>query len=294
MNLLHTSFVKNKIIRLAPLALASLLVATTARAAEPATPPAELATTTVPFEDFPANNVDLRLGAFLVTNINTTVSLTTDSGAGGDIIDFGDTLGGETSVNVFRADVDWYVSGPHRVQGAWYDINLTGHRVIDRDIHFGDETYPINATVDSGFRTNIYKISYGYTFHRGQKHEFTGLIGAHVMSLETSLTAANIGRAERFDVTAPLPAFGIGWTAHWTRRFETRAIVQYFGISYEDKIEGKFVDVLLAAEYRLSKYFSVGAGYNYFDLNVDAHRGPLTLSVSDSYDGFLVYLGVHF
>jgi hypothetical protein len=36
------------------------------------------------------------------------------------------------------------------------------------------------------------------------------------------------------------------------------------------------------------------AGYNYFELDVEAHKGPLTLSVTDSYQGFLVYLGLHF
>lgn len=290
MNPTHNLFVK--LTRLAPLALATVLATVPARAIEPVTTTEPASS--FPVEAFPDRNASFRLGAFLVTNINTTVSLTTANGAGGTLIDFGDTLGGETSVNVFRIDADWYVSGPHRVQGSWYDINLTGHRVIDREIHFGDETYPINAVVDSEFRTKIYKLSYGYTFHRGQKHEFTGLIGAHIMSLETSLAASNLGRVERFDVTAPLPAFGVGWTAHWTPRLETRAIVQYFGISLDDKIEGQFVDFLLAAEYRINKNFSAGIGYNYFDLDVDAHRGPLTLSVTDSYDGFLVYLGAHF
>lgn len=282
MNPTHNLLVK--IVRLAPLALAAVLATAPARAADPATP----------VEAFPNEKFTLRLGAFLVTDIDTTIGLRTDGGMGGDIISFGDTLGGETSVNVFRADADWYVSGPHLVQGAWYDINLTGHRSISREIEWGDEVFPINATVDSEFRTQIYKLSYGYTFHRSQKHEFTGLIGAHVMSLETSLAATNLGKVERFDVTAPLPAFGLGWTAHWTPRFQTRAVVQYFGISYEDKIEGQFIDLLLAAEYRINKNFSAGVGYNYFDLDVDAHRGPLTLSLTNSYNGFLIYLGAHF
>jgi hypothetical protein len=286
MNLLHTSFVK--ITRLAPLALASLLAAGPARAAEAAPDP-------VPVEAFPADTFLLRTGAFLVTNIDTRLSLTTDSGGGGTIIDFGDTLGGETSATIFRVDADWYVGGPHRVQGAWYDINLKGHRVIDREIHFGDETYPINAEVDSSFRTSIYKLSYGYTFHKGRKHEFTGLIGAHVMRLSTSLTVSSLGTAEGFDVTAPLPAFGLGWTAHWTDRLQTRVVAQYFGISLDEKeISGHFLDLLFAVEYRLSRHWSVGAGYNRFDLDIEASRGPLTLQVEDSYDGFLAYFGVHF
>jgi len=285
----HTPF--GKILRPSLLALASLFLAGQARSAESAT----AVPTSYPVEAFPEEKFALRLGAFLVTDIQTTFGLHNDNtGQGGDFIDFGDTLGGETSVTVFRADADWYVSGPHLVQGSWYDINLTGHRTLSREIHWGDEVFPVSATLDSGFRTQIYKLSYGYTFHRNERHEFTALIGAHIMSLETALSAPNLGRAERFDVTAPLPAIGLGWNAHWTPRFQTRATVQYFGISLDDKIEGHFVDALFSAEYRLTKNFSLGAGYNYFELDVEAHKAPLTLSVTDSYQGFLVYVGVHF
>lgn len=287
MNPSHNLFVK--ISRLAPLALASLLASLPAQAAD-----AAASATSAPVEAFPNEKFSLRLGAFLVSDIDTTLGLRTDGGQGGDFINFGDVLGGETSANVFRADADWYVAGPHLVQGAWYDINLSGHRSISREIHWGDETYPINATIDSEFRTQIYKLSYGYTFHRGERHELTGLIGVHVMSLETGLSAPNLGKAERFDVTAPLPAFGLGWVAHWTPRIQTRTTVQYFGLSYDDKYEGHFVDFLVAAEYRLNKNFSLGAGYNYFDLDVEVHRSPLTLSVTNSYNGFLIYLGAHF
>lgn len=289
MNQSHNAFVK--LTRLAPLALASLLASVPAWSQEPGT----ATSSSYPVEAFPEEKFALRLGAFLVTDIQTTIGLrNNNTGQGGDFIDFGHTLGGETSVNVFRADADWYFSGPHLVQGSWYDIKLSGHRTLDREIHWGDETFPISATLDSEFRTQIYKLSYGYTFHQGDRHEFTALIGAHIMSLETSISAPNLGRAERFDVTAPLPALGLGWNAHWTPRFQTRATVQYFGISIDDKVEGQFIDLLFAAEYRLNKNFSLGAGYNYFDLDVDAHKGPLTLSVTDSYQGFLVYLGLHF
>lgn len=249
----------------------------------------------VPVEE--ADTVSLKLGMFMVTDINTKLSLRTDSGGGGTLIDFGDTLGGETSADIFRFDVNWTIKGPHHLLGSWYDINLDGHRVIDRQINWGDQTYPVNATVDSSFDTSIYKISYGYTFRRGQMHEYSALVGLHVMRLGTRLSLAGSSSSastEGFDVTAPLPAFGLAWTAHWTDRIQTQAIIQYFGISLDDKIEGHFMDFLVSAEYRLSKHFSLGAGFNRFDLDVDATRGPLTLSLENTYNGFLLYVGAHF
>jgi len=302
MNPLSTSLARS--LRLAPCTLA-LLLAVALRADEPSAPPAvapvppaasaEKPAPVLPAESTQSEKLVFRLGAFAVTNIDTTMSLTSSGGQGGTVIDFGNTLGGDTSVTIFRADADWFISGPHSLAASWYDINLTGHRVIDREIHWGDNVYPINADIDSSFRTSIYKLSYGYTWRKGEKHEITGLIGAHIMRLSTKLSITNVGSSEGLSVTAPLPAFGLGWTAHWTDRFDTRATVQYFGISLdEQQISGHFYDVLLAAEYRVSSHFSVGAGYNRFDLNADVTRGPLTLSVKDAYNGFLIYLGAHF
>ena len=215
MNLLHTSFPS---LRLAPLALA-LLAAGSARAADtatPATPPAETPAPAVPVETTEPEKFALRLGAFAISDVDTRMSLTTKGGQSGTLIDFAHMLGGETSSTIFRADADWYISGPHRVEGSWYDINLTGSRTISEEIHFGDQTYPINAQINSHFRTKIYKLSYGYTWNKGRKHELTGLIGAHIMSFDTGLELAGHGSAQSFSVTAPLPAFGLGWTAHWT------------------------------------------------------------------------------
>jgi hypothetical protein len=275
-----------RILRSALAAVSLLACLATARADDAAA---------VPVDD--ANTVSLKLGAFLVTDINTTLSLRTASGGGGTLIDFGDTLGGETSADIFRFDANWTIKGPHHLLGSWYDINLDGRRVIDREIEWGDQTYPINATIDSSFDTSIYKLSYGYTFRRGQMHEYSALIGVHVMRLGTRLSVSGGSTAastEGFEVTAPLPALGLGWTAHWTDRFQTQAIIQYFGISVDDKIEGHFMDFLVSAEYQVSKHFSVGAGFNRFDIDVDATRGPLTLSLENTYNGFLLYIGANF
>src|SRR5688572_30317953 len=152
MNQSHNAFVK--LTRLAPFALASLLATVNGRSAEPV----GTAPSSYPLEAYPEEKFALRLGAFLVTDIQTTFGLhNSNTGQGGEIVDFGDTLGGETSVNVFRADADWYFTGAHFLQGSWYNINLTGRRTLDREIHWGDQTFPISATLESQFRTQIYK-----------------------------------------------------------------------------------------------------------------------------------------
>src|SRR6185503_14731733 len=155
---------------------------------------------------------------------------------------------------------------------------------------FGDHTYPINSTISSQFRTNIYKISYQYTWHRDEKHEFTALLGLHIMRFSTSLSATGVGSTEGFSVTAPLPSFGLGWRAKWTDRFSTRASVQYFGISLEGgKYSGHFTDVLIAGEYAIWQSGGIGVGYNRFDLSAELKQ-TRKLTVDYSYNGLMAYV----
>jgi hypothetical protein len=304
---MHSILTDSRFVRACALLSATLLLPAAARAADqpaapvpaqqPAAPvPADQSATLVPVEALPKPDPwDLRLGAFLVTGANTDLRLGTTNGEHGTDISFADTLGTETAVNVFRADADWHFSGPHEFSASWYDIDLTGHRPIDVDITWGDDHFEAHTDIRSEFRTQIYKFSYGYTFLRGQRHEITALLGAHIMTLQASLSASGIGESEGFKVTAPLPAFGVAWRAHWTDKISTTASFQYFGISLEDnKYSGHFTDFLLAGEYRLSRHWGLGGGYNRFDLKADFKREPLVLSVIDKYNGFLVYIAAHF
>jgi hypothetical protein len=270
-------------------ALLALALASSARAEAGATEPATWAASG------PENDVEVRLGAFLLSNVTTRLQLNSAQGQIGSNLDFAGALGGDTAVNVFRADANWAISGPHGVDASWFDIDLRGQRTLSADIAFGDEIYHVGATLESRFRTNVYKLAYSYTFHRDERHEFTGLIGAHIMNFQASIRAVNVGQLEQFSVTAPLPSFGLAWRARWTDRFNTRVSLQYFGISLnEDKYSGHFTDFLAAAEYRITSRWGVGAGYNRFDLNGNFRAGSYKLSAKYGYNGLLAYVFASF
>ena len=233
---------------------------------------------------------NVRLGAFILSDVKTTMQLSREGGEEGTPIDFERTLGGDTSLTVFRADASWAFARKHSLEGSWYDINLSGTRTLEATIDWGDESYDIGTTVESEFNTNIYKIAYGYSFYKRENHEVTALIGAHVVRFQASITAPNIQRSQEFSVTAPLPAFGLGWRAHWSDRWSTRASIQYFGISLDDgKYSGHFTDLLLAAEYRIWNHGGFGLGYNRFDLVGDFQKERLNLNVRYAYNGALLY-----
>ena len=143
------------------------------------------------------------------------------------------------------------------------------------------------STVD----TDIYKLAYGYTFRRGTPHEFTALLGAHVMDMQVGMNAASLSRDRDFNATAPLPVIGFAWKGRWTDRLTTQLVVQYFGISVDDdKYSGHFVDALASVQYRLTGTFGLGVGYNRFDLNADIKNNGRRLDFEHTYNGLLAFL----
>jgi hypothetical protein len=240
------------------------------------------------------HNSEIRLGGFLISDIGIKLGLSTISGSRAGEIDFADVLGGDTTLNVFRADARWNFKGGHGLDFSWYDIDLQGHRTIDRTIDFGDQEFPINTNVDSRVRTNIYKVSYGYTFWREKPHSLTALIGAHITRIQTKLSAASINRESEFNATAPLPTIGLGWNARWTDKLTSRVVVQYFGVSLESKYSGHLVDSLAVVQYRLTRNFGLGTGYNRFDMNAEFEGRFLRLEFKHNYSGWLAYGFVEF
>jgi len=239
--------------------------------------------------------VDLRLGAFILSDVQTVFRLDARGLPPGTDLDFADNLGGDSSLSVFRFDGSWNFHGRHGLDAAWYDIDQKAQTVLSKTIEYNGQTYTIGATVQSRFRTNFYKVTYHYTFYKRERHEVSGLLGAHIMKVYTSIGLANTGSLESFSVTAPLPSFGLAWKAAWTERFSTRASLQYFGISYDEgRYSGQFTDLMATAEYTIGHGAGLGLGYNRFDLKLDLAKGIHNLNMHYAYNGLLAYVFARF
>jgi hypothetical protein len=265
-------------------------VAPAATAPAPAAPAANLDTSGTIYEPF-----TIRLGGFLLSNINTTLSLSNSSGQVGDEIDFVNALGGKDSLNVFRADAEWQFAAKHKVQLAFFDINLEASKSISKEIHWGDQVFPVNATLNSQFKTTVYKLNYGYIFHKTAKHEVSFLAGLHITSITTGLSMPNLGKAEKVSVTAPLPVFGFEWKAQLAEKLTSYMSYQYFGLSYDDKYKGSLSDFQALLDYHFTPNWSLGAGFNRYVMNarVKSER-DLELKLKHNYNGLLLFVSTSF
>jgi hypothetical protein len=288
---------------------AALALATSTATAQVATSAAPAPASTQPAAATPVvdaveqDNFTLRLGGFFLSSINTRLSLTDESGHGGQQVDFSRDLGGRDNLTLFRGDAEWQFAANHKVQLSYFNIDRTASKAIERTIDWGDQTYPVSTTLHSEVQQIVTKLNYGYTFYRNAAHtqEVTGLIGFHITKLKVDVGASGTNLAHGGDVTAPLPIIGLEWKARLTDKLTSYVAYEYFGLSLDDKYKGSLSDFQAVAEYHMGRHWSVGGGYNRYTsrASVTSDRSTtsgdhLKLSVRHNYNGLMLFVATHF
>jgi hypothetical protein len=245
-------------------------------------------------EEVLPNRFMLRLGGYHVQNADAIMRLDMNNLPVGTYIDFHNTLGGETSANVFRMDGLYRFNDNNSLWFSWYALRFAGTRVLDREIKWGDHTFPIYAKVDSELKYDIYKLNYEYSLYHNDKIELAVSAGLHVMRIFAGITENSIGQSQTEAVTAPLPVFGLGVVYNFTPRFNGFFHYQWFFINYQDKVKGGLQDFLIGLEYRVFRNVALGAAYNRFALNVEAKRDATTLYVDANWNGGMLYGALYY
>ena len=238
------------------------------------------------------------LGSFIL-DANTSVRLDGQSGRGSEI-NWQDSFGGGSGTR-FRFDGAWRFADRHKVRGMWFNFSQTRSNEFDREIHWGDATFPVNATVKGLYEFDIYELAYEYAFMRREGLELSGSIGFHLAQFKTGLSAeidtgGGSGTAEIGDegkLNAPLPV--IGGRAIWRigGDFWLDALVQFFSLSYEN-VDGRLIDTRINILWQPKDWGGIGVGYNRFDMDVDVHRERFTGRLDWVYDGPQIFYSVAF
>ena len=233
----------------------------------------------------------LSLGTFIL-NSDTNVRFDGDTGRGTPI-DWEKTFGGG-DLNRFRIDGHWRFgdSGRHKARFMWFNASRSASRVIDEDIEFGGDLYPVNAKVSSEFSFDIYELAYEYAFLKRDTYEVDGSIGLHMASLGMALKAkaADSGGALLADVEregtvdAPLPVIGLRGIWELPHHFSIDAGAQFFSLSI-DQYDGSLQDYRLMVNWQPKKWLGFGLGYNQFDVDVDVDGDKFNGNLNWKYKG---------
>jgi hypothetical protein len=237
-----------------------------------------------------ARRLKVSAGIFIPVN-NTKIKVGNESGSFGNTIDFEDDLGFEKSTGTFLGEVQWRASRRSRFDLSYFYFNRNSSYQLQKTIEFGENTYPVDAHVNSYFKTGIYRFTYGYAFLVNPKYELGVMIGAHVLLTDVGIRlageTAQVGYKGKFDFMAPLPDFGLWGGYVIADKWAFNGSVSYLSLKI-DNISGKIISYNLSFMYEALPNLDLSLGYSGLNFTLDVVKDNLAGYLKWGYNGPLL------
>jgi hypothetical protein len=253
-----------------------------------------------------ANDVDLlqtsgyvSLGTFL-NGSSLRIRLDGEAGETGTDVDWGDSFG-DDDVSRFRLDGLWRFADRHHLRFLYTDYSRSETATFDEDIEWGGEIIPVDAEVRAKLGFEIIELAYEYAFLKRENYELAAGIGLHYTTFDASLRASVEGpngggteeRGGTASVDAPLPVIGLHGLLNIGKNVYLDAHAQFFALSIDD-LDGDIINYRVALLWQPKKYFGLGVGYDYFEIDVDSEKNSFTGSMEWEYSGPQVFVNFAF
>jgi hypothetical protein len=239
-------------------------------------------------------------GGASAANFETNVRIDPEeTGGTGTVVGFERDLGLEEERTVQRFGVQWRPFSRHELAATYFSAPRSGFEQIDREITFGDETYPVQALVTSELDLDYRSISYTYWFRRSDRDGLGLTLGAAALSIDASIIAEienqTVTLSERAETDVPVALVGLQGRVALMDRLHLEGSASTLP---RVTIEGYTGDALtgnVRLEYRPVRWLGIGAAYHYFRMDVDvAQAGELNGSLDMTIQGPEAYLRLAF
>ncbi len=238
----------------------------------------------------------INMGTMFVTNFETEMQLTPKNLPITARINTVDQLGMESDTNVFRLDGYYRFNDTHSIDFSYFAVRSDGSKYVSKTIEWANNTI-VDATVNSYFDMDVYKVNYGYSFYHNEKVELMLTAGLHITTIDLGLSAVGTidGTAgetygSSSGATIPLPV--VGFKGQYTiidKRLFVDYRSDYFALQYDD-IKGTLLSTALNIEYRFVDHVGIGLGYNVNKIFVSADDGDKKFEVENTLSGAMLYL----
>lgn len=231
-------------------------------------------------------------GMFVAVN-GTKIKVGANDDSFGTEIDFEDDLGFKKTTSTFFGNFQWRASRRSRFDLGYFRLDRSTGHILQKDIEFGDHTYPVNASVNSYFKIDMYLFSYGYAFLLKPKYELGLMVGTHVLATDVGISLANEtsqqNYKDRFEFTAPLPDIGIWGGYSFANRFVVNGNLNYLSAkSNNNRME--IFSYNLAIMYQLLPDLDASFGYSGMNFTAEVVKNRLDGYVKWGYNGPLLTL----
>ncbi|HJS42988.1 MAG TPA: hypothetical protein VJ755_05915 [Gemmatimonadales bacterium] len=242
----------------------------------------------------------LQVGASMTTIIlNANIRVDGSNGVGTDI-DAEDDLGLAKGKIEARLAVRWRPWRRHEFEGGYQFARRSGTQTLQRDITFGDSTYPAGIDVGSTLNSDQAFFVYRFAFMTKPRSQVGLAIGAGALLLDESLDAFGTGGQVQYsqsqEITGPIGSVGLYGRFLSGTRWSWEAEARYLRVAI-DRFDGRVWEGGAAIRYAAWPNVTFEGGYGLTAVNVEIAQassggGPGSRSGRIKYSLQNVRLGV--
>lgn len=215
-----------------------------------------------------------------------------------DSIDFEPDLGLDGSDTLLRLRVEYRPWKRHQFSAGYYRLDRDATRVIDREIEFGDQVFPIHAELSSFVDFEFLEVSYTYWILMKDRLGFGGSFGLVEVGVDAGLALSALGGQAQIQQSAstdlPVPLIGLEVRYGILEKLILLGYGQLLPSVKVGDVEGSVYNLSAALEYRAFKAVGFGAAFNAFDIDVDVDKRGFHGTVDYQIQGVQLYLRAGF
>ena len=206
-------------------------------------------------------------------DLNTEIRLDSSLGDGqGTTLNFEDDLGLGNGEIIPTLAFEWQIARKHKLGVRWQDISRDSNAQALTEIHWGDETIPIDADITLAF--DITQVFIDYTYYPWVKERWAAGFGFGLRWMDIQATLAyseendNIEGSSDVKASAPLPYLYFEYRRLFSDNWRFITGLGWLYVSIDD-ISGGQVIGRASIEYLAGKRWSFGGALNLSTINVD-------------------------
>ena len=243
------------------------------------------------------SRIHLTFGWFLPT-IKSSGQLNTPSGGIGATINLESAFKLPKTRSLFRLQGLYRFNNTSSVDLYYYELNRSGSSRSLDSLVFGKLVIRVGADLESLFNVSLFGGRYHYSIVNNKTFESGFSAGISFLAVNMGANASLKGTSgqviyygeESYKDLLFLPVFGFFNRVNFWEDFTLRNHIDLFALDI-DRYAGTLFDFAISLEYSIQKYFSVGAAYDAFALDVDFNTGK-TGRIQYGHRGFIFFVAV--
>jgi hypothetical protein len=240
----------------------------------------------------PWEKVGVRAGGFY-TGLHSLARIGLTPGTG-LVINLEDTLGLDSSMFIFRGDVDYRFSRNlrHRLDLSYAGYFRSAERTLQEDIEIGDDVLVAGTTVETTFNFQIIKLLYSWSFIQDARVDLAFGGGFYIAPINLKIKSLTSEQKAEV-ITVPLPVLDVRADVLIAPKLYLRERIDIFYLA-GGNFSGGILDMALGLEYRIWKHIGVGVDFESFRFGVESKGDGSAVAPGDGnialdYTGLLFY-----